>query len=97
MDERAESSLTNKIRDVIQASQGVCQIDSLRVHRRGPKFTIDLEIAVDGNLSVDQGHHIAADVKDNLLKNVDNICDVMIHVNPCKSEDEKCVNKSKKY
>lgn len=87
MDERPEGFLTSKIRKVTQESNGVCKIDRLRVHRRGPKFTIDLEIAVDGNLSVDQGHHIAADVKDNLLEKVDNIRDVMVHVNPAKIKD----------
>ena len=82
MDERPKGSLPSKIRNVIESTEGVCKIDSLRVHRRGPKFTIDLEIAVDGKLSVNQGHNISAGVKNNLLKTIANICDVMIHVNP---------------
>jgi len=82
MDERPRGSLLNKIRKITKESQGVCRIDNLKAHRRGSRFSIDLEIAVDSTLTVDEGHQIANGVKNKLLKNVENIGDVMVHVNP---------------
>jgi cation diffusion facilitator family transporter len=82
MDERPQAELISKIKSLIHSVPGVKNIDSIRVHRRGSRYTIDLEIAVDSKISVEVGHKIAAAVRIELLKKVQNIGDVMVHVNP---------------
>ncbi|MBL7131649.1 MAG: cation transporter [Candidatus Omnitrophica bacterium] len=82
MDEKPSSVFINNIKAIVQKTEGVRNIDSIKAHRRGSTFTIDLEIAVDGNLSVEQGHRIASDVRAKLFKQAPNIRDVMVHVNP---------------
>ncbi len=84
MDEKPSSVFLNNIRAIAQQIEGVKTIDNIKVHRRGSTFTIDLEIAVDGNLTVDEGHKIASNVRAKLLKRIPYTRDVMIHVNPYK-------------
>lgn len=84
MDEMPHSAFINNIKSIAQRCEGVRKIDSVKVHRRGSSFTIDLEIAVGSQITVDQGHKIAARVRAELLRNLQNIHDVMVHVNPYK-------------
>jgi len=82
MDERPETAVLDEIRATALEVGGVQAIDSLRVHRRGSTFTIDIEIAVDSRLTVEQGHQVAAEVKNKLLSKIEHVQDVMVHVNP---------------
>ena len=82
MDEKPSSIFINNIKTIVQKAEGVRNIDSIKIHRRGSTFTIDMEIAVESALTVKEGHKIAADVKSKLLKQVPYVRDVMVHVNP---------------
>lgn len=84
MDERPHQAFINNIKALAKEIEGVRSVDSIKVHRRGSQFTIDLEIGVDSGISVDQGHKIAANVRVKLLKQRQNTHDVMVHVNPYK-------------
>ena len=82
MDERPEPAVLDRIRAAVLEVGGVKAIDSIKVHRRGSTFTIDVEIAVDSNLTVEQGHQVASKVKNNLQNKIEHVQDVMVHVNP---------------
>ncbi|MBL7091931.1 MAG: cation transporter [Candidatus Omnitrophica bacterium] len=82
MDERPHSAFINNIKAIARETEGVRKVDSIKVHRRGSQFTIDLEVEVDSSKTVDEGHRIASSVRTKLLKRMRNIRDVMIHVNP---------------
>ncbi len=82
MDERPEPAVLDKIRAAVLEVGGVKAIDSIKVHRRGSTFTIDIEVAVDSNLTVEQGHQVASKVKNNLQNKIEHVQDVMVHVNP---------------
>ena len=82
MDERPEPAVLDKIRASALEVGGVEAIDSMRVHRRGSTFSIDIEMAVDSRLTVEQGHRVASGVKSKLLSEVEHVQDVMVHVNP---------------
>ena len=82
MDERPEPAVLDKIRAAVLEVGGVKAIDSIKVHRRGSTFTIDIEVAVDSNLTVEQGHQVAFKVKNNLQNKIEHVQDVMVHVNP---------------
>jgi len=82
MDEKPHKAFIDNIKGITRGIEGVKKIDNIKVHRRGSTFTIDLEIAVDGNLAVNEGHKIASNVKAKLLKRIPHTRDVMVHVNP---------------
>jgi len=84
MDERPEPVVLDKIRATALGVSGIKTIDSIRAHRRGSTLTIDIEVAVDSRLTVEQGHQIASEVKNKLLNKVEHVQDVMVHVNPYK-------------
>ena len=86
MDESPNSSALDRIRAVTLEVEGIKTIDSLRVHRRGSTYTIDMEIAVDSRLTVEQGHEVAAEVKSRLMNAIEHVQDVMVHVNPYQPE-----------
>ncbi|MCK4403396.1 MAG: cation transporter, partial [Dehalococcoidia bacterium] len=82
MDERPEPAVLDRIRATVLEVGGVKAIDSIRAHRRGSTFTIDIEVAVDSNLTVEQGHQVASEVKNKLQNKIEHVQDVMVHVNP---------------
>ena len=82
MDESPQAAFLNRVRTTTLEVGGIKAIDSIRVHRRGSTFTIDIEVAVDSSLTVEQGHQVASEVKSRLLSEVVHVQDVMVHVNP---------------
>ncbi len=82
MDESPSSAILDKIRTTALEIGGVKAVDSIRAHRLGSSFTVDIEVAVDSSLTVEQGHQVAEGVKSKLLGEVEHVQDVIVHVNP---------------
>lgn len=82
MDEKPHEEFINNIKTLAEETGGVKKVDSIKVHRRGSAFTIDLEIAVDSRISVDEGHRVANNVRKRLRRKIQNVREVMVHVNP---------------
>ncbi|MCQ9208391.1 MAG: cation diffusion facilitator family transporter [Omnitrophica bacterium] len=82
MDERPQAAFIDDLKLVVQETEGVRKLDSIKIHRRGSTFTVDLKIAVEATISVEEGHKIATRVRNNLLNKIKTIRDVMVHVNP---------------
>lgn len=82
MDESPSSAILDKIRTTALEIGGVKAVDSIRAHRLGSSFTVDIEVAVDSSLTVEQGHQVAEGVKSRLLSKVEHVQDVIVHVNP---------------
>ena len=82
MDESPSEAVLDKIRATALEIGGVKAVDSIRAHRLGSSFTVDIEIAVDSSLTVKQGHQVAEEVKSGLLSEVEHVQDVIVHVNP---------------
>lgn len=71
-----------KIKACITEIDGVMRIDKLMTRRFGSKIYVDLEIAEDGGISLNEAHRIAEAVHDNIENKIENIKHCMIHVNP---------------
>jgi cation diffusion facilitator family transporter len=82
MDESPKPTVLDRIKAAVLEIDEVKAIDSVRVHPRGSIFTIDIEVAVDSNFTVEQGHKVAFQVKHKLLNKIEHVQDVMVHVNP---------------
>lgn len=85
MDEMPEQVVLDKIKAKSLEIEGVRAVDSLKAHRCGSSFIIDLKIAVDSGVTVEQGHQVASEVRGKLLSEVRHVQDVMVHVNPYRS------------
>ncbi len=81
-DTAADSETIHKIEKLILSVDGIEGIDLLKTRTHGNRLYVDLEISVDGNLSLFQSHAIAEKVHDLLEKELPIIKHCMVHVNP---------------
>jgi cation diffusion facilitator family transporter len=77
---------TIEMREIILRVDGVEKIDSLFAREHGHYVIVDLKISVDPFITVEEGHKIGKNVKEQLLEH-SQVQDVLIHVNPYKDED----------
>jgi cation diffusion facilitator family transporter len=77
------------IREEIQQVEGVRAMHRLRTRRMGANVLVDLHILVDPRLSVSEGHHIADHVELTLFKQIPDISDVTVHIDPENDEQNR--------
>ena len=53
-----------------------------RIRKIGSYLIVDLDIEVPGEISVYEGHEVAKEVEQIIKKRIDNVYDVLIHVEP---------------
>jgi len=82
-DRAAGEKTSERIREIALGVEGVQEIDCLRTRMFGSKIYVDIEIAVDGNLTTTQSHEIAQKVHDTLEGAVElQIKHCVVHINP---------------
>ena len=87
MDAAAPEKLENEIRGIALAVPGVCELDKVRVRKSGLSHLVDIQVRVEGSLSVREGHAIAHAVKDALIGSVSHsIGDVTVHIEPTRAD-----------
>ena len=79
----------DRIREVVISVEGVRDARNIRVHKVGPNRFLDIDVLVDGDISVTTGHVIATRVHEELKRRVDKVGDVMVHIEPYETEEEK--------
>ena len=73
-----------KILDMVKVLD-VDYLDKVRVRKSGLSHLVDIQVRVDGDLSVREGHDIAHAVKDALIASARHaISDVAVHIEPMK-------------
>ena len=82
MDGRPEKEKIEEIINLAEEIEGVKDIHDIKLRSYGPRYIADLKIAVDGRLSVKEGHNIAVKVKNKIIENEDDVKDVLVHVDP---------------
>lgn len=85
MDTALPQEFENEVRAIASAVPGVRALDKCRVRKSGLSHLVDIQVRVNGDLSVREGHDIAHAVKDALIASVPHaISDVTVHVEPMK-------------
>ncbi len=87
MDGLEDKSIYKKVFDATCSVKGVRNPHKTRIRKINTKYVIDMEIEVDGDLSVREGHEKAIEVKHCIQKQLDNVYDVIIHVEPFGNEE----------
>lgn len=83
MDTAVSVAFENEIRAVALRVPGVGALDKCRVRKSGLSHLVDIQVRVDGNLTVRAGHGIAHAVKDALLASAPHaVSDVSVHIEP---------------
>ena len=87
VDTGLDDTTLERIRKVILNINGVRTLHLLRTRQTGGQALIDVHILVDGTISVSEGHQISERVRHELMRNIDGIADVMVHIDPEDDED----------
>jgi cation diffusion facilitator family transporter len=83
MDTAAPKNFENEVRALALAVPGVRALDKVRMRKSGLSHLVDIQVRVDGHLTVREGHDIAHAVKDALIASAPHgISDVTVHIEP---------------
>jgi cation diffusion facilitator family transporter len=82
MDAAPPADVQAAVRRLALAVPGVRGTHKCRVRRSGVALFIDLDVIVDGAITVRRGHEIAHDVKGALLDSHLGVLDVIVHIEP---------------
>ncbi len=89
IDTGLESEKLEQVRRQIQQVEGVRAMHRLRTRRMGANVLVDVHILVDPRLSVSEGHHIADHVELTLYREIEDVTDVTVHIDPENDETNK--------
>lgn len=85
VDKSCSDEFNKELNDYILGIDGVLGLDSLMTRSFGNKAYVDVEIAVNANLSLLEAHEIAENVHDNIEKDFASVKHATVHVNPYKN------------
>lgn len=81
MDRAADADTVAAIRATLLATPGVQGVHDLRTRRMADQIQVDVHLEIDGNLTVHQGHDIAAAARLRVMSSQP-VLDVMTHIDP---------------
>lgn len=87
VDTSLDTGLTSRIAELVSGVEGVRRFHDLRSRRLGKDILVDVDVEVDPDLNVIQGHDVARAVRAALLTGVRNVRDAMVHVEPLGAKD----------
>lgn len=79
---------------VINLAEGVRQVEhvhEIRTRRSGQYYIIDLKLDMDPQMTVKESHDVITEVKRLIFERMNNVGDVMIHINPHDEEHEDLI------
>lgn len=82
MDEHRYDEMVTTIRNLSAGVQGIEGTEKCFVRKTGMIYHIDLHASVDGTLTVKEGHDLAHKLKDTLKKEIPELGEVLIHIEP---------------
>lgn len=85
-DEQLYDDLIEEIREIALTVPGVVDTEKCHVRKMGMVYYVDLHMIVDGNITVHEGHHIAHRLKDEIIKELPEVADVLVHTEPDRLE-----------
>ena len=71
-----------KVFEAVNKVEGASNPHKVRIRKMGYKYLVDMDIEVDGNLTVYEAHEIAKNVEKVIVANENNVYDVHVHVEP---------------
>jgi cation diffusion facilitator family transporter len=82
VDTGLDENQLRKIKQVITAIAEVRTLHELRTRSMGSQVLVDVHILVNPLISVSEGHQIAETVRAHLIAKIDEITDVLVHIDP---------------
>lgn len=74
--------LISTLRKEIENVDQVIEVEKCFIRKMGFDYFVDVHVVVDGQLTVSEGHKIAHNAKEEIIKNHPQIAEVLIHIEP---------------
>ena len=84
MDEHIHDEVIQKIRDVATKVEGILETEKCMIRKSGMTYQVDLHAVVEGSITVFEGHQLAHRLKDMIMREMPEVSDVLIHIEPKK-------------
>lgn len=97
MDGVKDESVYDKIFEAVDKVPGAYNPHRVRSRQVGSLYMIVMDIEVDGNITLNDAHEIAHKVEQKIKETIDNIYDIVIHVEPkgkCHDKEEFGVDRN---
>jgi cation diffusion facilitator family transporter len=82
MDTAPDDVVRENIRDLARGVTGVNRVEKCIVRKMGYHYFVDMHVEVDPQMTVQQAHNIAHQVKDQVREKFPAVYDVLVHVEP---------------
>ena len=82
IDAGAPVEIRTQIREIACKNKAVIQVHDIRTRYIGSSLQVVLHVVVDGLITVRDGHDIAKDVERRLIRDIPEVVDVVVHVDP---------------
>lgn len=82
MDGITDPELYNQLFTMVNQVEGASNPHRTRARKIGSYYMINMDIEVDADICVKDAHDIAKNVENHIKANIENVYDVMIHVEP---------------
>ncbi len=82
MDGVKDTSVYNQLFEAIDRVEGAQNPHRVRIRQTGGMYVISLDIETDGNISLKEAHNIAEAVENSIRESIENIYDIVVHVEP---------------
>ena len=89
MDGTKDCSVYEKIFDAIDSVEGVHHPHRVRSRNIGHKIMINIDLEMDGNITLHEAHELAHRVEESIKSRIENVFDVAIHVEPLGDKTEE--------
>lgn len=86
-DEACSREMSDAIRGVILAQDGVLGLDDIKTRRFSSRIYADIEICADGEATLNETHRTAERVHRAVEEAFPSVKHCMVHVNPCQDQD----------
>lgn len=82
MDTMPPEHLMYQIRKTAAAVEDVRGVEKCYARKTGMRYHVDLHLEVDPQMTVRRSHEVAHEVRESIVKNLDWVADVLVHVEP---------------
>ncbi len=82
IDTAPRPEVVSRIKQCALSVEGVIESHDLRARTSGGLYQIEIHIVVDGRLTVFEGHRIAKEVEACLIKEIEDLTRVVVHIDP---------------
>lgn len=96
LDGAADAEEVEAIRLTLRNTEGIAGIHDLRTRKMGDLIMVDVHLEISGEISVTQGHSIAMQARENVLKHHP-VLDVMTHLDPVPAPDSLATGRPMGY